>query len=310
MPDTRSRGAKFLDNFAFRWKRMRGGNRAGVEGAEGIDVEAQRFFSLRMSPIMRVSMTFDSEMDLDSFGIFNKDRFASFVRMQALSEQKRDGFMGRFVILDLVLLLFVFGKPLEIPGINISLSDIPAGLEIATVLSSIFFFLFALSFWTWHAYTAIVDQFGIRLGRYTGIDPDFITSSEKYSELWLKMVRKKFNIWGDDFFVAGSFYRRFFAVQEFFLVTLFLSALALHIYITWLSVRLTYQSIGLSVLFVLYAFFVLSANVCGTLASITSSYSFPFQHDFDARRSRLTTRIYREASAESFDAAEAEDTSA
>lgn len=181
---------------------------------------------IKLSPINRLTNSFDLEMNLDKVGLFNIDTYDSFIKMYHNSEVRRDKIVRSVLIFDALAFLVLNGGNLMVPGLGLELAKIPAVLEILVFTSSISFFFFCVAFVNTQCYAGIVDQIGIRLSSHQNIDPDFINASKKHYDFFLKVFRPKLNIWGVDFFESRKPFAAF-SVLLYSTVLLVLMALPL-----------------------------------------------------------------------------------
>ncbi len=99
---------------------------------------------IKLTPITRLSMTLDVEMNLDKTNIFNQKTYNSYLEMQKLSEAKLEKLIKSIFLTDALLFWTINGKDWAIPSLGIQVSSIPAVTEILLFASAItFFFLCA-----------------------------------------------------------------------------------------------------------------------------------------------------------------------
>jgi hypothetical protein len=232
--------------------------------------------TIKIAPISRVSMTFARELALDKEGLFNEDRYKNYTGMLQQTEQKRDNLVRTIIVCDALVVLLLLGKTIKIPGMELSLAELPGATEALTVLSTLAFFFLATTMINWNAYSLIIDQFNIRKAEKSGIDPDFLSASDKYTEFWLKIYRRKFNIWNFDFFVP----RRGFIALSYLVSTcatlVIISMLGLHITVIGAACRTIYNSEYSMVLKLSLLAFICITNLCGSFMQITAAASFKF----------------------------------
>lgn len=203
--------------------------------------EQREKFYLKLSPNARLRMTLEQEMLLDpERSIFNDRLRAQYLEMHKEAVKRQEAISKTLVYTDIALAMLLFGKNIKIPGLDIGISDIPFGLQAFALLSSISFLFLSYAFLNSQLYHAIIEIFDQRDARSNGIDPDFITSATVYTELWLKVFRKKMNFFGVDFYEASKAYLAFFGitfsvgiVAMLSLLLLHLSAIGYALWITW-----------------------------------------------------------------------------
>ncbi|MCY1664859.1 hypothetical protein [Rhizobium sp. SL86] len=227
---------------------------------------------LKLSPNVRLRMTFEREMLLDEDeSIFNDVLHKKYLEMYDRGIAKQEALLKAALLSDGLLALLLFGKNVTIPGTSIGIQDIPAAAEVMTLFASLNFLVLSLAFMNAQAYQAICEQFTIRLAAKRGIDPDFLSAAHMSTEFYLKLFRKKMNIFGEDFFDAGVGYSAFYSSLSFLLGMVMLSVLALHIslmaYGIWMSFSLNWIS-------VLFAVSVSLMNCAAVLVNISPSFNF------------------------------------
>lgn len=184
---------------------------------------------LKLSPNVRLRMTVQQEMALDTDGvIFNEELYQKYLRMHAEALKRQEGLLKTTVLADAALALILFGKNVTIPGTSIGLQDIPAATEVFTVLAAFGFLMLSLSFLNAQCYVAIVEQFNIRKAKPYYIDPDFLNAADTFTEIYLKAFRANLNVHGIDFYEAGKGYKIYYTVMTGLLLLAMISLMALH----------------------------------------------------------------------------------
>jgi hypothetical protein len=155
---------------------------------------------LKLTPITRLSMSFDHELDLDKANLFNEKVYENYISILKLSDKQRDDGLKFVFMVDALIAILLTGNKLSIPWVGVSITNLPAVLEIATLFASVAFFFTAMFFTNAVCYAQVVDQFKIRAARTNAIDPDFLAAADKLFHFPLKIFRSKMNIWGVDFY--------------------------------------------------------------------------------------------------------------
>jgi hypothetical protein len=231
---------------------------------------------LRLTPIARLTMSLDQEMDLDKAGLFSEFRYGRYVEMYTIAERKRDGLMRSLLLLDALLALLLFGQSVNVPGIGLSIGEIPAIIEVITLFTTLTFFFNALAFLNVQAYGRIIDQFHIRKAGKGYIDPDFLSASDKYFEFVVKIYRKKFNICGIDLLIPGKNFR---ILSWIFGISVFVSLLVilvLHAFLIYKSIFDTITRDAFGLLVFSYSLCVVSLNFSAILMLLTMFVPFKF----------------------------------
>lgn len=197
---------------------------------------------IQLSPLSRLRMSFNSELNLDKDGVFNREVYEGYLQMQRRVEEKQDR-MGRSLFTtNALLFLMLTGQNWRIPIFNVEVSSIPAAVEILLFASALSFFFLCSIFVTNQCYNAIIEQCGNRIVDSTRIDPEFYNASKKHFDFFLKVFRSKLNIWGPDFFEHGRPFSIFaWSLDKAFLLVLLVIP-APHFIITCVGALHVYQS--------------------------------------------------------------------
>ncbi|MBB3218359.1 hypothetical protein FHW72_003464 [Ochrobactrum sp. RC6B] len=227
---------------------------------------------LKLSPNVRLRMTFEREMTLDKEEkVFNNSLYQKYLSMYERAASRQDTLLRSLVIADGILAIFIFGKDISIPHTELSIREFPAALEILTFFASFSFMMLCLSFANTQAYLAICNQFTNRIAMKYNIDPDFISASDIFTEFHIKLFRPKMNIFGIDFFEAGYGYRWFYSSLLFLLSIIVISIIALHMSIIGYAIYLISSTNIISIVLICVVFII---NICGLLVNIAPSFNF------------------------------------
>jgi hypothetical protein len=158
----------------------------------------------KLNPLTRLTMAFDSELTLMDDPLKEAALADKYLARVQETSARRDNTLKGLVVLNAFLAIASSGKSVNIPGVGISMSDIPALMEVLIGLVSVAFYLSAHSFMTWLCYSQIHHVFAQRIARKKGIDPDLFSFADTSSEPALKMLRPDLNIWGADWYTAGK----------------------------------------------------------------------------------------------------------
>ncbi|MER8775778.1 hypothetical protein [Mesorhizobium sp. M0977] len=230
---------------------------------------------MRLSPMTRLYAAFDLELKIDKLGILKNLR-GRYVERLNVAEGKRDSILRALFLLDAIIVVLISGKSLNIPLLNITTADLPGILEIATATSAIAAIFFAIAFINWAAYEAIVSQFAIREAEPSFVDPDFIQAAEKHTELTLKLLRTKFNIWGVDFHEPGQEFVLYSRIMNGLFTALFILFPILHYILTGMSFIETFNRNEIGLVYIIYFGIVILANVLAVLLLIGIYHDFRF----------------------------------
>ena len=236
----------------------------------------ERTFKIRLSPLSRLYFTLDREVALGRDIFSEPARYERFLKMHELAERKRDLIIRNMLALDSIVLLLIFGKAFTIPGLNVSINDIPAAREVVTFAASLTFQFAALAFLNWHGYAAIVDTINIHKFNGSGVDPEFVAASDRFLEFFVKLYRPKMNIRGIDFAEPSKQYMIMARIVNFLLMTSVASFLLLHLTVVFVSGRESINSLPSSLLLYVYLAFLVFVNLGGLLIWTTTTRDFEF----------------------------------
>ncbi|MER8772136.1 hypothetical protein NKH63_25845 [Mesorhizobium sp. M0960] len=230
---------------------------------------------IRLSPMTRLYATFDLELEIDKQGTLNNLR-GKFIERLVVAEQKRDATIRSLFYIDAALAILVSGKSLKVPFFDIATSDLPAILEIVTATGAIAAVFVVIAFINWASYDTILNQFAIRDAQPTFIDPDFIQAAEKQTELTMKLLRKKFNIWGVDFHEPGRAFSTYAWITAILFNALCILFPILHFILTAMSLNQTYVHSDMGAVYIIYFGVVSLANFLAVWIFVGAYRDFTF----------------------------------
>lgn len=227
---------------------------------------------INLTPSVRLRMTVQHEMTLDPDGvIFNDDLYNKYLRMHSECLRRQEALIRNTVLVDAALALLLYGKNVTIPGTSLGIQDIPAAVEVFTILSAFSFLMLSISFLNAQCYMAIIEQFNVKKARPYEVDPEFLTAADTHSELYLKIFRSKLNIYGIDFFEAGKGYRYFYTTMIVALLLAFLGMLSLHFVVVFSATWAVMTEFFVSKLLAVTVFLM---STVGILINIFIGFSF------------------------------------
>lgn len=198
-------------------------------------------FVYSVPPVARMALSFDLERNLDDGTVFTQERYEKFLGMLKESENQVKRLLRSVALLNTIICVILFSKGIVLPYIDFNISEIPVAVEIATLLSCISFSFLIIGFVNEQAYSALVDQYIFRAMRPSEIDPDYVISSERHIQLFLKVFRPTLNIWGKDFLQAKLPFK-IMSVRILILASIsLLSIFVLHLIVIINSVYHTYE---------------------------------------------------------------------
>lgn len=217
-------------------------------------------------------MTLEQEMLRDpDRTIFNAELRSKYLEMHKEASRRENSIAKRLVYTDIALAMLLFGKNVKIPTLDMGISDIPFALQALTILSSISFLFLSYAFLNSQLYQAIIEVFDQRDVKPKRIDPDFLTSATLYNELWLKVFRKKMNIFDLDFYEASKAYVIFFGAAFTIGVLALFSLLVLHLSAVGYALRISWVN---EYWWWIFAISVVGLNVGALMANALFGFSF------------------------------------
>lgn len=231
--------------------------------------------TVRLSPLARLYWTLGIELSLDE-SYPDKEQFERLIRMQQLSEQRRDSLFRNMFVLDAVALLLFFGRDLVIPGIGLNTSALPAAREVVIFIASVTFQFAAWAFVNWLGYTALIDMIGVKRSKKTFMDADIITASDKFLDFALKIFRPKMNLRGFEVLTTQRGYRIVSTLVTTLLLASVVAFVFLHIVVVTVSALETIAIYGNGVLQYAYLIFLFTANFAGVLIIAALQMNFKF----------------------------------
>ncbi|WP_416065330.1 hypothetical protein ACK9YZ_00695 [Rhizobium sp. ZK1] len=239
-------------------------------------------FFLNLSPNVRMRLTVAEEMALDDEEkIFTEELYQKYLGMHRQALSRQDATLKTLVLADAGLAMLLFGKNIAIPGTTIGIQDIPAAIQVLTALASLAFFTLSQSFLNAQLYLAIVEQFAIRRAKVKGIDPDFLVAADSLSELYLKVFRRKMNVWGVDFFEPSKSYIGFYTAMTMLMLLTWSGILILHLAIIFFGLKVSFAP---SLLPVAFCAFIALMHAVGILLNVSPSFDFKVRHGVSTQR--------------------------
>ncbi|MBL9075846.1 hypothetical protein [Tabrizicola sp.] len=188
---------------------------------------------IKLTPLTRLTMTFDRELSLDSQGLLRGPVFDGLLENHRVSVQRRDHMLKALVIANSVRFLLLNGHGWRIPGFDLDIASLPAVFEITSLYISVGFLFLCIAFVNEQCYSGIINQYGIKDSGPSSIDPDFVNASKQFTELFLKLYRPKMNIWGADFFISRRPFAWFSGTLTFILLLVLALFPLLHFLMIW-----------------------------------------------------------------------------
>ena len=232
--------------------------------------------TIRLSPLSRLTMSFDQELNLDNNKVLGLDTYEKYLDRYKDAEAKRDKLLAGLAKQLSILFLVLFGQDWTIPVLDVQLSSIPAIREILLVTTSLTFFMLCTSFVTHLCYGGIIDQYGNRIVNSNVVDPDFFNASRKHYDFFLKVYRAKLNIWGGDFFESAKGFRRFSVAINTIFVAIIIAMISVHFLIVGFACWQIFISEANIAVKVIIAIVVSVVNFAGVALVVGLNKKFDF----------------------------------
>ena len=196
----------------------------------------------RLSPLLRLTLSFDKELNLDKRGVFGRETYEKYIERHKEVLEKQNSLIKSWVTLNAVLFLILNGQDWVVPGIGVKISSISSIHEILLFMSSMTFYFLCALLVTNQCYMGIIDQFGNRIVDSDLIDPDFFNASRKHYDFFLKLYRPELNLWGEDFYQHGRGFAAFSILMYVITIAVILVFPATHLLMVWNASVQVYQA--------------------------------------------------------------------
>ena len=240
---------------------------------------------VKLSPNVRLRATLQYEMAIDKEGkVFTDELLAKHVFMHRQAIERITSLSKSLILSNAILALLITGKDMSLPFSNLSTSDIPAAVESFAIFSSLTFMFLCLTFANEQFYRAIVEAMSTREAKKMGIDGDFVSSGDIYTEFYVKTFRETMNFDTFDYFTPGKAYKLYYGLLGLMVAISLVLLLLLHLiligYAIWLTAAATWVA-------VLYVATVILMNLSGLLTTLGISLPFAvrgFENDDDQQQ--------------------------
>lgn len=231
---------------------------------------------LKLSPLARLYFEFNIELGFVN-NYLDEGRYDKLIKMYHLAEQRRDTMIRNMLLLDAIALLLIFGKAINIPGLNFSLAELPAARELVTFLAASTFLFMTFSFVNVQGYAALIDVINSHRARGTGFDPDYLTAADRQFEFTPKLYRPKMSLVAPELLKSSRAFRltSFMVIAVLFLTLL--AILAVHLIVAGISIRSTFSSEASAWLKYAMAFAIALPNLGGLMMLLTFNRAFSFE---------------------------------
>jgi hypothetical protein len=222
---------------------------------------------LYLSTGVRAARAVEDQMVIAG-SLYDETRYRAYLKMLETATTKRDTIFRSLIIIDSILVIIALGQPVQIPALAISLDKLPAVVEILLLVGAMGFYFTVVTFQDWLIYAQISEQYYISKVKFTGVDPGFLTASDRYMDLHLKMISlPRVNIWGKDFDVPGKGARAFFRFHHLVMLTILLSYPVAHFLSVYLGLKASASRLE-PLHFYIYASIIIGLNLLTLMVAI------------------------------------------
>jgi len=198
---------------------------------------------IRLTPLTRLTFSFNAELNLDANGVFNSHTtYENYIERYLEVDRKQNQLIRSLYTTNAILFLILSGQDWTIPFFQVTISSIPAIQEILLFSAAMGFFFLCAIFVTGQCYVGLINQCGNRIVDNNRVDPDFFNASRKHFDFFLKLYSPKLNIWGVDFYEHGRGFAVFSYMIKAIMLVVVLVFPAVHILLTVLTSIQVYQS--------------------------------------------------------------------
>ncbi len=231
---------------------------------------------LKLTPLTRLAFAIENELSLLQDPAKESVLAEKYLARTLEAASRRDSVIKGLLFLDALLAMAVSGKNVQIPGVGISMADIPALVEVLLGLVSFAAYIGSHAFMNWLCYSQIHSVFSNRIARERQLDPDLFELSDTLSEPTLKMLRPKANIWGRDWRDPGKTFSVLTRAYGLGNGLLFLMLPVLHLMLVSQAVIRTVSTTEVSMTGGFFLAWVLIAHILALFVWVTPMIEFTF----------------------------------
>ncbi|MEM7241329.1 MAG: hypothetical protein AAF429_04000 [Pseudomonadota bacterium] len=234
---------------------------------------------LILTPMSRLTMTFNEELNLDQNKVFNKEYYDNLIARFLEVQASQNALVKNLGLINTILFLILHGQEWTIPILNVEIAQIPAIKEIFVFYSSLAFYFLCMVFVNAQSYSGLINQCGNRVVDSRLIDPDYYNAAKIEHSFPLKLYRPKSNIWGVDFFEPGKGFRILSFVNNLTIILAALIIPAIHFGLIGYALYLLWDITTPFILAIPYLAIIAILNIGGLLLVIGMSVSFTFYQE-------------------------------
>lgn len=149
---------------------------------------------------VRGRLLFRTELEIDYQQpphVFDREVLGGLVEQYNHMNNQRDNLLKGLMINVFAMFLVANGQDFDVPGINLTLSAIPALKPFLLFVAATQMVLCVLIGSSVATYRGLIEEFSIKAADVSPVDPEIITSSILPNWLVIKIFRKKFSFYHD-----------------------------------------------------------------------------------------------------------------
>jgi hypothetical protein len=244
---------------------------------------------LKLTPLTRLTMAFDAELNLMAAPQKEEVLASKYLERVHDATVRRDSTLKGIFILDALLAIATSGKNVSIPGVGISMADVPALMEVLIGMVSIAAYICSQSFMNCLCYSQIHQVFSNRIAKRYEVDPDMLELAAITSEPTLKMLRAKLNIWGPDWHTPTKPFRLVAKLYDIGNNLFFLMLPLLHCLLMFHAVMRVVSTSDIGVTHVVFFAWVTVAHMLALLVWVVPMLGFTFT--IESTSTDITNRV-------------------
>ena len=175
-------------------------------------------------------MLFSRESDIDAIhklNFFSEETLEKLVKQKFALEKQRDNMLRNIIALAFLMYLVSNGQSMVLPFLKIDLASIPGLQALLGLLMAVHILFAEIAGINVGAYSGLIEEFSKRKSNDTVIDPDLVTASVVPFQMFLKILRVRFNIYHPVHIVPHGFCAFMYAASIFVTMALIFSFIAL-----------------------------------------------------------------------------------
>ncbi|WP_162901247.1 hypothetical protein [Breoghania sp. L-A4] len=205
-----------------------------------METNSKNISLVSLSPAVRARILFGREVRIENTRdtkLFDEEYLKGVLKNKVYWTKQRDIFAKTMVISIFIIYLIVNGGDIKVPGIGISIKEIPGILYILVPYCSFNALFLVFAFVNEDIYSALIDQIIIKKSEYGVVDPDLVKAAYEPQFFIHKLFRADFNIYDTNSINPQGASLLVSVIITFgFLVTIFTPLLGAAVYLIYSSI--------------------------------------------------------------------------